>query len=132
MLKALWSLFDNPEREAKRLNRDATAIIDNATRSLPVERVRETAVMTLEHLREAHEHLEKNTESREQVLYRFKQLHGEARRGMNQAGLTAYTLVIIHLRAEALGEAARPALEAIDEFTGRWSHALEPESQSSC
>ena len=127
MLGILKSLFDSPEREARRLNRDAPAIIDSAIRSFPIDRVRETAVMTLEQLGEAREHLENHTESREQVLYRFRQLHGEARRRMDQVGLTAYTLVIIYLRAEPLGDIAAPAREAIDAFTGQWSHAAQPE-----
>lgn len=126
MLKVLKSLLDNPDREARRLNRDAPAIIESATRSFPSRRVRDIALATLEHLGEAHEHLSNHSESRDQVLYRFRQLHGEARRRMDQVALTAYTLVIIHLRAEALDGRAAPALEAIDAFTGQWSHAATP------
>ena len=111
MLKVLKSLLDNPDREARRLNRDAPAIIESATRSFPSQRVRDIALATLEHLGEAHEHLSN---------------HGEARRRMDQVALTAYTLVIIHLRAEALDDRAAPALEAIDAFTGQWSHAATP------
>lgn len=125
MFAALKSLFDNPQREARRLNRDAATIIDTAVKSFPVERVRDTALMTRERLDEAHEHLEQHSESRDQVLYRYRQLHGEARRRMDQVGLTAFTLVIIHLRAEPLGDLCRPALEAIDAFTGQWAHAAE-------
>lgn len=125
MLETLKSLFDNPEREAKRLNRDAPAIIDSATKSFPVNRVREIALMTLEHMDEARGHLDEHTESRDQILYRFRQLHGDARRRMDQVGLTAYTLVIISLRASALGDSAAPAQEAIDEFTSQWAHAAE-------
>ena len=130
MFATLKWFFDNPEREAKRLNRDAPAIIDSATRSFPIDRVRDIAVMTLEHLGEVHEHLEAHSESREQVLYRFRQLHREARRRMDQVALTAYTLVIIRLRAEAIGSLCDPALEAIDTFTGQWAHAAEDGSQA--
>ena len=128
MFGVLKSLFDSPEREAKRLNRDAAAIIDSATKSFPVDRVRDIALMTLEHLGEAHDHLSNHDESRDQVLYRFRQLHGEARRRMDQVALTAHTLVIIHLRAEVLGDIAGPALAAIDGFTGQWSHATEADA----
>jgi hypothetical protein len=131
VLATLKSLFDGPQREARRLNRDAPAIIDSAMRSVPVDRVRDIALMTLEHLGEAHEHLDKHSESREQVLYRFRQLHKEARRRMDQVTLTAYTLVIIHLRAEVLGTLCNPALEAIDEFTGQWAHAAEDPTRTS-
>lgn len=130
MLEALKSLFDNPQREAKRLNRDAAIIVDSAIKSLPVDRVRDTAVSILEHLEEAHAHLENHAESRDQVLYRFRQLHREARRRNDQVALTAYTLVIIQLRAEALGTAGGPALEAIGEFTGHWAHAVEKRQPS--
>ena len=125
MLETLKSLFNNPGRDAKRLNRDAPAIIDSATKSLPVDRVREIALMTLEKLGEVRTHLDEHTQSRDQVLYRFKQLHGEARRRMDQVGLTAYTLIIIDLRAQALGDRAEPARQAIDEFTGQWAHAVQ-------
>ena len=129
MLELLKSLFNNPVREAKRLNRDAPTIIDSATKSFSVARVRDIAIMTLESLAEARAHLEKHEQSRAQMLSRFQQLHGEARRRMDQIALTAYTLIIIRLRAEALGDIADPAGEAIDEFTGRWAHAAE-ETQS--
>ena len=131
MLGILKTLFDNPDREAKRLNRDAATVIDSATRSIPVDRVRDIALMTLQHLGEAREHFDIHSQSHEQVLYRFRQLHGEARRRMDQVGLTAYTLIIIHLRAQALGDIAAPARDAIDEFTGRWAHAAEERQRAS-
>lgn len=123
MLKTLTSLFDNPQRDARRLNRDAPAIIDSAAKSLAADRLREIALMTLEHLDETRKHLEEHGRSGDQVLYRYRQLHGESRRRMDQVGLTAYSLIIIHLRATALGAIAEPAREAIDEFTSRWAHA---------
>lgn len=125
MLATLKALFHNPEREARRLNRDAPAIIDSASQSYPVERVRDIALMTMEHLGEARAHLEEHSESRESILHRFKQLHGEARRRNDQVALTAYTLVIISLRAEDLDPRADPALAAIDAFIGQWAHAAE-------
>ena len=127
MLEALKNLFANPQREARRLNRDASTIIDSAIDSLPVNRVRETALLTLEHLAEIGEHLVEHSQSQDQLLYRFRQLHGEARRRMDQVGLTAYTLIIIYLRATALGEMAAPARKAIDDFTGQWAHAAQAE-----
>jgi hypothetical protein len=127
VLEALKNLFANPQREARRLNRDASTIIDSAIDSLPVNRVRETALLTLEHLAEIGEHLVEHSQSQDQLLYRFRQLHGEARRRMDQVGLTAYTLIIIYLRATALGEMAAPARKAIDDFTGQWAHAAQAE-----
>lgn len=128
MLEALKSLIANPQREARQLNRDASTIIDSAIASLPVNRVRETALLTLEQLAEIGDHLQEHSQYREQILNRYRQLHGEARRRMDQVGLTAYTLIIIYLRAAALGEMAAPAREAIDEFTGHWAHAAQSEN----
>jgi hypothetical protein len=125
VFQILKSLFNNPERDAKRLNRDAPAIIDSASKSFAPDRVREIAIMTLQHLGEARKHFAEHTRSRDQVLYRFQQLHGESRRRMDQIGLTAYTLIIIHLRATALGVIADPARQAVDEFTSRWAHAAQ-------
>jgi hypothetical protein len=125
VLRILKSLFNNPQRDAKRLNRDTPAIIESASKSFAADRVREIALKTAEHLGDAEEHLQQHSQSRDQVLYRFQQLHTESRRRMDQVGLTVNTLVIIYLRAEALGSIADPAREAIDEFTGRWAHALE-------
>ena len=125
MLGILKSLLDNPQREAKRLNRDAAVIIDSATKSMTAVRVREIAVMTLEHLNEARAHLDEHSDDLDQLLARFRQQHSEARRRMDQVSLTAYTLVIIYLRASALGEPAARALQTIDEFTGQWAHAVE-------
>jgi len=125
VLATLKALFQNPEREARRLNRDASAIIESTSRSFPIDRVRDIALMTMEHLGEAHAHLQEHSESLEAVLQRFKQLHGEARRRNEQLGLTAYTLVIIYLRAEALDARAGSALAAIDAFIGQWAHAAE-------
>lgn len=123
MFATLKSLVNSPQREAKRLNHDAAAIIDSAIKSYSIERIRDIAVMALEHLGKAGEHLVEHSESRDQLLYRFRQLHSEARRRNDQVALTAYTLVIIHLRAEALGSICSPALEAIEAFTGQWAHA---------
>ncbi len=125
MFQILKSLFNSPQRDAKRLNRDAPAIIDSATKSFGADRVREIALKTLQHLGEANAHFEEHSESYDQVLYRFQQLHSESRRRTDQVGLTVFTLVIIYLRATALGGIADPAREAIDEFTGRWAHAVE-------
>ncbi len=125
MFRIFSSLFNNPRRDAKRLNRDAPAIIDSATKSFAADRVREIALQTLQHVGEANVHFEEHSESYDQVLYRFQQLHSESRRRMDQVGLTVFTLVIIYLRATALGGIADPAREAIDEFTGSWALAAE-------
>jgi 16S rRNA U1498 N3-methylase RsmE len=123
MISALLRLLDSPEREARRLNRDTSVIIESAEQSYRAETMRDIALMTLEHLGKAGEQLEDQPESRDELVSRFRQQHREARRRMDHVALTAYTLVIIYLRAQRLGDRAGGAVRAIDDFTGRWSHA---------
>jgi len=40
---------------------------------------------------------------------------------------TAFTLVLIYLRAEAPGDACGPARDAIDGFLAEWAHAADGE-----
>ena len=44
-----------------------------------------------------------------------------ARKQGDQLGLTAYTLIIIYLRADNFGEACAPARQAIDAFVAQWA-----------
>ena len=125
MLDWLAGLFKDPAREARRLNRDTAAILESATAGYPIESVRDMAVMTAKEIGQAQAHLEMYPDARDEVLAGLTRQHRESRRRMNQVALTAYTLAIIYLRAQALGDACREAIDAIDEFTGHWAHARE-------
>ena len=125
MFRLLRSWLDSPEREARRLNRDAPVIVEQATLGYPVARVRSVANATTEHLARTREVLAERPESREEVLARLREMHRDARRRNDQEALTAVTLVIIALRAEALGEAARPAGEAIEAFLEEWAQEAD-------
>ena len=128
MLDWIASLLKDPAREARRLNRDTAAILESVTTGYPIESVRDMAVMTAKEIGQAQAHLEMYPDAREEVLSRLTLQHRESRRRMNQVALTAFTLAIIYLRAQALGDACREATDAIDEFTGHWAHAAREES----
>lgn len=121
MLRLIRDWLDSPEREARRLNRDAPRIIEQTTLGYPAARVREVANATAEHLGRIGEHLAEHPGAREDVLARLSELHRDARRRNDQVALTAATLAIIRLRAGPLGEASRPAVEAVDAFVEEWA-----------
>lgn len=125
MLRMLRSWLDSPEREARRLNRDAPAIVEQTTLGYPVARVRDVASATAEHLGRSREHLAEHPGARDDVLARFREIHRDARRRNDQVALTAITLAIIALRAEALGETARPAAAAVEAFVDEWAGEAE-------
>ena len=54
---------------------------------------------------------------------RLRTRHQEARRRNDQAELSAASLAIIYRRATAVGEAATPARDAVDEFLECWPDA---------
>jgi len=122
----LFGLFgDKTEKEARRLNRDAPEIIAYSRRSLRPETVRDVALLTAEHLERAHNIFEPNAVGLKRAILEYKRLHQEAVRHRDDAALSAFTLVQIYVRAEALGDAARPAVDAIDDFIAEWEHARE-------
>lgn len=122
MFDFLWG----KAREARQLNRDAPVIIESARKDYPSEVVRGIALLVGEQLADARTVLEVNPARRRELIGRVQTKHREARRRIQQAELTAYTLAIIYLRAEPLGAAAAPARTAIDAFVAEWEHAAAP------
>ncbi len=122
----MFGLFgDKPQREARRLNRDAPVIIEHTRQTFPVGRIRDIALRTAEHLERAHRVFEPDAVGLKRAVLEYKRLHREARDHHDDVSLSAFTLVQIYIRAEALGEAGRPAMRAIDDFIGEWEHAKE-------
>ncbi len=120
----MFGLFgDKTEKEARRLNRDAPVIIEHTRQTFPVGRIRDIALRTAEHIERAHRVFEPNAIGLKRAILEYKTLHREARDHHDEVSLSAFTLVQIYIRAEALGEAARPAMHAIDGFIGEWGHA---------
>jgi len=113
----MFGLFgDKSAREAKRLNTDAQVIVDHACQTFRPDRVREIARMTDEHLQRTQNMFEPDTIGLKRAIAEYERLHQEARRGRRDAELSAFTLVLIHLRADVQGEACQPARDIIAMF----------------
>ena len=108
-------------REALRLERDAAAIIENAKSASASSRVRETAMRIRDDLQAAHARGGGDPSRYAPLLAHFRTQHREARRRRDDDALTALTLVIIYLRAEAIGADADSARERIDDFVSEWT-----------
>lgn len=125
----MFGLFKSKAREVRQLNRDAPVIIENARESYRSELVREIAVLIHQKITEAKTSCKDDAVCLQRALDHFRRLHREARRRNEHVGLTAYTLVIIYLRAELVGAECDPARAAIDGFLDQWRHALEAEGE---
>ena len=121
----MFGWFGGPDREARQLNRDAPRIIETAHHSYRAEILRDIALLTRRELKDSIERLEQFPEQRTEAIRRYQSQHREARRRNDQMSLTAYTLVIIYLRAGGLGAAAAPAQQSIESFLDQWEHAAD-------
>ena len=123
----MFGLFgDKTEREIQRLNKAAQVIIDHAQQTLRAETLRDIAMLTAEHLERAHKVFEPNAIGLKRAIVEYERLHQEARRGRQDAPLSAFTLVLIYLHSEAQGEPCQPARDIINGFIAEWDHAREP------
>ncbi len=122
----MFGLFGNKkEREIKQLNKDARVILDHTRQTFRAEMVRDIANLTVEHLDRARKVFEPNAIGLKRAIVEYERLHREARRGRQDVVLSAFTLVLIYLHAEAQGEACQPARDTIDDFTEEWAHTQE-------
>ncbi len=122
----MFGLFgDRTEKEIKQLNKDAQVIIDHARQTFRAERVRDIAGLTAEHLDRARKVFEPNDIGLKRAIDEYQRLHQEARRQRQDALLSAFTLVLIYLKAEQRGEPCQPARDTIDGFTGEWAHTQD-------
>ena len=118
-LRFIW-LF-GPRREARRLNRDAAAIIEIARATSSSERMRDVALRLRDDLETAHARGGDEPSRNAPLVNHFRTQHREARRRRDDDALTALTLVIIYLRAERVGADAEPARLCIDDFVSEWT-----------
>ena len=114
--------------EARQLNRDARAIINAARIGYRPETQREMSVLTGTTLATAHERGGADPAKYQPLIDHFKMMHRDAKSARNQTQLTAYTLIIIYLRAQQLGDIAAQAREEIDQFIEAWAHAKADET----
>ena len=115
----------NPQRESRRLSKDAASIVEFARVTYRTEILREIASLTREGIAQidalGDDALgDAGPARRKQEIDRFKALHRDARRRQDQAGLTAYTLVIIHAMSLEYGHTSAPAREAIQDYLADW------------
>ena len=118
---AVLARWFGPQREARRLDRDAATIIE-AAQSLPSSsKTRETALRISDELEVAHARGGDDPSRYTRLVEHFRNQHREARRRRDDTALTALTLVIIYLRAEMVGADADPARHRIDAFVSEWT-----------
>ena len=94
----------NPEKEARQYSRDASSIIEMVEQTYKTSLLQEIARLTRAGLEQLQISCGGDEVCVARELDRYKSLHREARRNNSQGQLTAYTLIIIHTRAAALGE----------------------------
>jgi hypothetical protein len=121
MLAWLDWLFGK-QGEARQLNRDARAVINAARIGYRPETQREMSVLTATTLVTAHERGGEDPAKYQPLIDHFKMMHRDAKSARNQTQLTAYTLIIIYLRAQQLGDIAADARREIDQFIEAWAH----------
>ena len=118
--------------DIRRLNKDAPLIIEYARQTTRPDRMREIAHLPARHLERSHKIFEHTPIGLKRAILEYRRLHNEARRQYDSVSLSAFTLVLIYVRAEGMGEDCRPALDTIDAFIAEWKHTLsdgtEPET----
>ena len=121
----MFGWFNNSDREAKQLNKDAGAILDSVVKGSPAVVARAVAEQTQAAIDEGHEKGRNSPDLYQPIIDHYRTVNGDARRNHNQVAMSAFSLTIIYLRAEMLGSKAVPARQAIDEFLTSWAHAKE-------
>lgn len=117
----IFGLFHkNPQRESRRLNKDTATVLELARVTYRAEILREIARITRDGIAQIDDPDGAGAERRQQEMTRFKALHRESRRRQDQAGLTAYTLIIIYANGLEYGDASAPSREAIRDFLAEW------------
>ena len=124
----IFGLFaKDPHKEVRRLAADVRSIIDMAEQTYRPQVLDEIANITRKDIKRVAERCGDDATCRARELDRFKSLHREARKQNQQGELTAYTLLIINIRAEDCGELGDPVRASIDQFLQRWPAAPEPQ-----
>lgn len=116
MINLIFKFLKSKERKARRLNRDAVAIIESDCHNHDAKRLNQIAQKIKENLQHAQERSEYDPDADYRNLAYLQTEHKKFRRQPDQAALSAATLTIIYLRAQSLGEPCQPAIRAIDEF----------------
>lgn len=113
------------KREISHLNKAAPEIIDYSRQCLKMETVRQAALFTGEHLERVKKIYGDDPVGDKRALVEYKIFHTEAQRKRDDAALTAFSLVMIYIRAENQGAACGSAQKTIDDFIAEWAHVQE-------
>ena len=120
--------FFGKAADIRQLNRDSKSILRFTREGYSADRQGKVALALRKALADAESRLDDAGEERKAVVSRLKNYHRDARRTRNDMNLTAYTLAIIYVQAEGLGEGAMQALTAIDGFLADWEHLEDEEA----
>ena len=121
----MFGWFNNPDREAKQLNKDSGAILDSVVKGSPAVVGRAVAEQTQAAIEEGHKKGRNSPDLYQPIVDHYRTMNADARRNHNQVAMSAFSLTSIYLRAEMLGPKAVPARQAIDEFLASWAHSGE-------
>ena len=113
--------------QLKPQNKAALEIIEYAHQCFRTETVRDSALLLREHLDRVHAIYKDDTLGPKRAIVEYQTLHGEARRRHDDVALTAYSLLMIYVRAEVQGDPCAPARQAIDELIAEWAHTATEE-----
>jgi len=114
--------------DVRRLNKDAPTVLEHARQTFHPDRMKDIARVTAEHLEHSHKIFESTPVGLKRAILEYQRRHREARHQHDDVSLSAFTLVLIYIRAESFGEDCRPALDTIDAFLAEWGHAPEDNS----
>lgn len=115
----------SPEREIRRLNKDARDVVEMTDQGFGAAAARDVAVQIREFLQQAHDLAVGDPPNYDRFIDEYRRLHKDARDRHKPIKLTSLTLAIIYLRSEKHGAACAPARQAIDAFLARWAHVTE-------
>ena len=121
----MFGWFNNPEREAKHLNKDSIAILDGIVHGSAAVVARAVAKQTKAAIAEGHEKGRNKSDLYQPILDHYRTMNTEAVQARNQIKMSVFSLTIIYLRAEMIGQKAVPARQAIDAFLKSWDYAQE-------
>ena len=120
-----WFRETLKKRDINHLNKATSEVIDYSRQSLKPETMCRAAVLTRQHLDRVEEIYGGDPIGPKRALVEYKNLHNEARRQRDDAALTAFTLVMLYIRAEIQGPPCRPAQVPVEDFVAEWAHVDE-------
>jgi len=123
MFRRLFGWINDPEREARQLNRDAVAILDGVVQGSSAKAAQAVAVGTRAAIDQGERRSRGDPVETQIQIDDFRRANRDARDRHDQIGMSANSLAIVYMRAGMLGQAAQPARDAIEAFLHSWDHS---------